>query len=162
MATNIGGGGDDKIVGKSFSDKLFGGGGKDTLLGGGGGDKLNGGGGSDKLGGGKGKDTLKGGGGKDTLDGGKGNDTLVGGGGKDTFVFKGKFGKDTIKDFKVKADTLKIKKAGKIKDIDDVISKAKQVGKDVVIDMGGGKKIVLKKVDLDLFKAKADKFIDLT
>ncbi|PRY26017.1 Cysteine-rich secretory protein family protein [Aliiruegeria haliotis] len=87
------------LRGNSGDNRLDGGKGNDKLLGLGGADKLNGGKWSDKLFGGNGQDTLIGGRGKDRLIGGGGNDALKGGGGADTFVFKGRFGTDTIRDF---------------------------------------------------------------
>lgn len=62
-----------------------------------------------------GNDVLKGGGGNDYLYGGLGNDKLYGGSGKDTFVFDTKpnkfSNKDTIYDFSVKDDTIRIDNA---------------------------------------------------
>jgi serralysin len=158
----VGGAGHDQLLGKRGSDTLIGNTGKDDLYGGRGTDTLFGGKNPDKLQGQDGKDKLDGGRGKDVLDGGAGNDSLIGGKQKDTFVFKGKFGKDTINDFRMQSDKLKINKTGKIKNIDDVVANAKQVGKDVVIDFGAGKKIVLKTIDLKMFASKADKFIEFS
>jgi Ca2+-binding RTX toxin-like protein len=133
MATNKGTSGDDVLIGKSFKDKLFGY---------------------------EGNDTLKGNDGADTLDGGEGNDKLTGGEGKDTFVFAKDSGKDTITDFDVKKDVIEITKGlNGIKKASDVLDHAKQVKKDVVIDLGDGNKITLKGVDLkDLKKDPGDHF----
>ncbi len=123
-----GGRGDDALKGGRGGDKLYGGRGDDALNGGRGGDKLNGGQGADKLNGGtgndilvggkgEGSDTLRGGegddklfggGGDDELRGGKGNDTLDGGSGADTFFFSRGTGFDTINNFDLNADTIKI------------------------------------------------------
>jgi ELWxxDGT repeat protein len=51
---------------------------------------------------------LIGNGGDDTLDGGSGNDTLEGDGGSNTFVFGPNFGNDTISDFKLGQDTVRL------------------------------------------------------
>jgi Ca2+-binding RTX toxin-like protein len=137
MATNIGTNENDKIVGKSFKDQLFGKGGNDSL---------------------KGQD------GNDELNGGTGNDTLTGdkpdGSFKDTFVFGKNSGKDVITDFDVKKDVIEIAKGiNGIKKAADVLDHAKQKGKDVVIDLGGGNKITLNGVDLkDLKKHPGDHF----
>ena len=126
MATNVGGKGNDKIVGLDTKDKLLGKGGNDTLLGNGGNDKL---------------------------DGGTGNDKLTGGEGKDTFVFGKNSGKDVVTDFDVTKDILDIAKGlNGINKAADVLDHAVQKGKHVVIDLGGGNKITLKNVDIDDLK----------
>lgn len=126
MATNVGDNGKDKIIGLDTKDKLLGKGGNDTLLGNGGNDKL---------------------------DGGTGNDKLTGGEGADTFIFGKNSGKDVVTDFDVTKDILEIAKGlNGIKKPADVLDHAVQKGKDVVIDLGGGNKITLKKVDLDDLK----------
>jgi Ca2+-binding RTX toxin-like protein len=110
-----------------------------------------------------GNDILKGGKGNDVLDGGKGNDKLTGGAGADVFVFGKKSGKDVVTDFDLKKDVLEIAKGlNGIKTASDVIDNAKQKGKDVVIDLGGGNKITLKKVDLKDLKKNPDKHFDIT
>jgi len=85
------------------------------------------------LAGAAGSDSLSGGGSHDTLNGGSGNDRLAGGTGKDSFVFDTRLGTsktdrtvnfDTITDFSVKDDTIrlenriftKLKKTGTLKD----------------------------------------------
>jgi Ca2+-binding RTX toxin-like protein len=83
------------------------------------------------------------------LDSGHGNNTLTGGPGNDYFIIgAGKTGKDTITDFS-KGDVLQIMDRngdGKVTLGGDVLS-IKQVGKDTVIMLQGGEKIVLKNVD---------------
>lgn len=134
MATK-GTNGNDKLVGTNKSDKLWG-------LGG-----------NDKIDGGKGNDKI---------DGGKGNDRLTGGDGADTFIFGKKSGKDIITDFDVKKDVLEIAKGlNGIKTPKDVLKNAEQKGKDVVIDLGGGNKITLKKVDLDDLKKNPGDHFDI-
>ncbi|WP_414472095.1 Ig-like domain-containing protein [Microvirga sp. M2] len=74
-----------------------------------------GGTGNDFLSGGAGKDVLKGGAGNDTLVGGSGKDALTGGTGRDSFVFNSALNKtlnvDTITDFSVKDDTIRLENA---------------------------------------------------
>ncbi len=116
---------------------------------------------NDKLWGMGGDDKLFGEGGNDKLYGGSGNDKLTGGTGKDTFVFtKHNSGKDVVTDFDIKKDVLQIAKGTNgIKKAADVLDHAKQHGKDVIIDLGGGNKITLKDVDLkDLKKHPGDHF----
>jgi Ca2+-binding RTX toxin-like protein len=158
-----GGLGNNSLSGESGDDLLYGGDGKDTLDGGAGHDRLYGGNGSNKLLGQSGNDTLYGGMhadslqggdgndrlygdvGNDTLDGGAGKDTLSGGWGRDTFIFKNKLNAktnvDTITDFNVKDDTIRLEnsifkklgKAGKLNpDFFTVGSKA-QDGNDYLI-----------------------------
>jgi len=66
------------------------------------------------------RNTLKGNSGNDKLKGGYGNDTLYGGTGRDAFVFNAKLGShksdrkvnfDTIKDYKVKDDSIQLDNA---------------------------------------------------
>ncbi|WP_370438776.1 Ig-like domain-containing protein [Microvirga sp. TS319] len=74
-----------------------------------------GGAGRDLLSGGAGKDVLKGGAENDTLVGGSGKDVLTGGTGRDSFVFNTALNKtlnvDTITDFSVKDDTIRLENA---------------------------------------------------
>lgn len=84
--------------------------GHDILTGGSGTDVLFGGLGNDSLKGGDDNDTLKGDAGADMIYGGNGSDTLYGGAGNDIFVFDAKPHKkknyDTVKDYKVKQDSI--------------------------------------------------------
>ncbi|SDY83474.1 S-layer family protein [Nitrosomonas sp. Nm33] len=73
--------------------------------------QLNGGAGNDTFNGGGGNDTLKGGAGNDTLNGNTGTNTLTGGSGKDTFKFATAGHIDTITDFTVVDDTIKLENA---------------------------------------------------
>lgn len=83
-----------------------------------------------------GKDTINAGGGNDRLDGGRGDDLLIGGDGKDTFVFKTGYGHDTIRGF-FDGDRVDFSHLDSLKNFDDVVSHADQIGPDVMIDCGG-------------------------
>jgi len=86
-------------------------GGANSLTGNGSANGLTGAGGADKLAGGGGADNLAGGSGADRLAGGSGADSLVGGSGSDSFVFDTTLGSgnvDTIADFNVVADTIRL------------------------------------------------------
>ncbi|WP_163025918.1 M10 family metallopeptidase C-terminal domain-containing protein [Chachezhania antarctica] len=124
----------DVINGRGGADLLAGGPGGDLLRGQKGSDKLLGRNGSDKLYGGWGKDELVGGRDSDTLNGGVGNDMLTGNSGRDLFVFAMKGRSDTITDFKNDRDEIWLKNLGTL---DTVLSKAEQVGDDVVFTFNG-------------------------
>ncbi|AFZ33690.1 hypothetical protein Sta7437_0068 [Stanieria cyanosphaera PCC 7437] len=101
--------GNDLIQGGKGNDTLSGNDGNDSIIGGEGNDFLTGGRGNDSLRGGKGKDTLSGNDGNDLIAGGAGNDLLTGGKGKDSFYFdNSKEGIDTITDFNVSQDLIKV------------------------------------------------------
>ncbi len=114
-------GGNDQAFGNRGNDKLFGNKGKDLL---------DGGKGSDKLFGGAGNDEIYGGAGKDRIVGGKGDDMLYGGSQADVFVFAGADGNDTIFDFEVGLDMIKIK--GKTAQFTDLT--ISQSGDDAIVD----------------------------
>ena len=104
---------DDTLTGGNLADSLSGGGGNDSLDGGGANDTLLGGGGNDTLLGDAGNDILDGGGANDRLIGGLGNDTLTGGLGADRFVYNNSNeGPDTITDFNVSQDFIRVSSAG--------------------------------------------------
>lgn len=99
----------DVLAGSLNNDMLLGKKGADRLLGNDGNDRLQGDAGNDTLIGGSGRDRLLGGEGNDLLIGGDGNDSLTGGKGRDRFVLNVKdAGRDTIVDFTVKDDLLRI------------------------------------------------------
>lgn len=103
------GAGNDTLTGGDGRDKLLGRGGNDTLISGGGkGNKLLGNKGDDSLLGDAERDVLKGGFGSDIITGGGGNDRLIGGRGADEFFFIGDTGKDRIRDFNPRVDSLHI------------------------------------------------------
>ena len=96
------------LFGEDGNDKLYGRDGNDWLYGEIGNDKLFGGVGNDKLFGGDENDILKGNNGNDTLTGGLGNDQLTGGGGNDIFQINTGIGKDVIKDYSSRRDSIQL------------------------------------------------------
>lgn len=134
-ANRIEGGGDnDTLAGGNGNDTLIGDGGKDTLKGGNNNDvldgvkkndNLKGGAGNDTLLGGEGKDKLDGGGQMDVLIGGVGNDKLKGGADADVFEFFASLlpgDADTIKDFDLSEDLIRIVDANPLSFADLTIS----------------------------------------
>jgi endoglucanase len=89
--------------------------GRDALNGTAGADAINGFAGNDRIDGRAGADVMMGGSGNDLLWGREGNDRLAGGAGKDAFVFTTKLSSktnvDTITDFNVKDDTIRLENA---------------------------------------------------
>ena len=93
-----------------------------------------------------GDDTLDGGNGNDLLNGGRGDDTLIGGDGDDLFQFGKKDDADTILDFTAGAgtdDVVELSGLKKMKDLDDLLDRADDVGADTVIDFGKGDTLTL-------------------
>ena len=122
---------------KNLED-VRGSGSRDIITGSGGRNKLDGQAGNDKLNGLGGKDTLIGGNGKDVLNGGAGDDKLTGGGKADTFVFAGKFGNDTITDFKTAgtAEKIDLAKIAAITGFNDLkTNNLSEVGGNAVIEV---------------------------
>jgi Ca2+-binding RTX toxin-like protein len=94
---------------------------------------------ADTILGGAGIDTIYGYAGDDTLDGGQGDDRLIGDSGKDTFSFTGANGMDTIADFELSSDFIRLVGYGISNPNDLFIT---QQGSDTVIDLtnsGGGR-----------------------
>lgn len=100
--------GEDTLDGGAGNDFLFGGDDADLISGDGGKDRLEGGDGKDRLIGGSGRDKLFGGADRDSLEAGAGKDQLTGGGGKDDFIFEGRTGNNTIRDFILGTDILSV------------------------------------------------------
>ena len=137
--------GNDTLDGGAGNDLLYGGTGNNRLMGQSGNDTLYGGANAETLQGGDGTDRLYGDVGNDSLDGGAGKDTLYGGWGRDSFVFKNalnaKTNVDTIKDFNVKDDTIRLEngifkklgKTGKLKTDFFTIGSKAQDGNDYLI-----------------------------
>ena len=145
-------GGNDEIDGGAGNDRLFGLGGNDEIDGGLGNDLLDGGDGADDLDGEGGNDSLFGGAGNDLLNGGAGNDVLTGGAGADVFEFYRGSGRDVITDFINGLDRIEIDGFGRAA-VEALIGAARQVGRDVVLDLGSGNTITLQNFrlgDLDL------------
>jgi Ca2+-binding RTX toxin-like protein len=93
-ARQLGGAGDDVVLGRSGSDRLDGGPGDDIIDGGAGRDSLLGSAGGDIMEGGLGDDRLLGGAGADEMNGKEGRDDLTGGSGGD--VLEGEAGDDRL------------------------------------------------------------------
>ncbi|WP_170359893.1 FG-GAP repeat protein [Ruegeria arenilitoris] len=125
--------GDDQILGKGGNDTISGGADNDDLRGGGGDDLLLGDDGADRLAGGNGNDTLDGGSGSDVLIGQTGNDIMTGGGDADVFVFNKQNDSDTITDFTIGEDVLRLKPLG-ITDISEVTQTDQ--GSDLLVSFG--------------------------
>ncbi|NBE06275.1 calcium-binding protein [Paragemmobacter ruber] len=142
----------DEIDGATGDDRIFGLGGNDDLDGGAGNDLLDGGDGADDMDGQAGNDSLLGGTGNDILNGGAGDDLLTGGEGADLFEFYRGSGRDVITDFTDGQDRIEIDGLGRA-GIEALIAGARQVGGDVVLDLGAGAQVTLRDfglADLDL------------
>lgn len=139
-----GGAGNDTVFASAGNDSVNGGAGDDNLFGGGGDDTVDGGAGDDTLWGGGGDDTVDGGAGNDTLWGGGGNDLFTGGGGGDVFIFASGHGDETITDFDLVEDSLRlIATTTDFTDADSVTAASSVVGGNLVIDLGGGDSLTL-------------------
>lgn len=145
-----GGAGDDIVYGGSdagdtgTNDVIRGGEGNDTVFAGAGNDSLNGDEGNDNLFSGGGSDTVNGGSGADTLWGGGGDDRFTGGAGADLFVFAGGHGDDTVTDFNVAEDVLRLSgTTTDFTDADSVLAASSIVQGNLVIDLGGGDSLTL-------------------
>jgi hypothetical protein len=109
-------------------------------------DTITGSRGTDYINGGDGSDMIRGGRGRDFIRGDAGNDVLRGEAGSDIFIFYPGGGTDKIMDFDVfgaQQDVL----AGATQQ--DSAFDIRQRGHDVVLDFGGGDRIILRHVDLD-------------
>ncbi len=129
------GAGDDDIKGTNGANIIKTYGGEDRINGRNGNDKLYGGAQDDRINGGKGNDSLYGGDGQDRLDGDLGNDKLWGNASADVFVFERGADQDIIKDFQNNIDTIEIGGYGSGY---NAMSRASQVGSDVVFNFGNG------------------------
>jgi hypothetical protein len=147
--------GNDAIFAGNGNDKVHGGHGNDLIDGGQGNDRLFGGQGNDALIGGEGNDHLFGGQGRDLLLGGTGRDELDGGEGNDKFLFRKGMGVDTIEHLDA-GDRIDIRDFH-VASFQALLSSAQQVGHDVVINLGGGDKIVLE--DTRVSNLHAEQFI---
>jgi len=147
-----GGSGDDNILAYSGNDIVYGGSGDDIisgndgddiLFGGAGADRVYGGAGDDDLYSGAGHDVVSGGAGNDTLWGGSGDDSFTGGEGADTFSFA-RTGNDTITDFDVNEDILRLSNtATDFTSASDVSAAATEQNDGLMIDLGEGNSVFL-------------------
>lgn len=138
--------GNDTLRGGAGDDTLEGGSGGDNLRGDGGRDSLNGQAGNDALSGDDGADTLMGGNGRDTLNGGGGNDMLTGGSDADSFVYAPGGGTDTITDFELGLDELKLDDAlwsGHLTRAEVIDTYGRVQNGKIVLDFGPGASVVL-------------------
>jgi len=127
--------GGDNIKGTNGANIIKTYGGEDRINGRNGNDKLYGGAQDDRINGGKNNDSLYGGDGRDRLDGDLGNDKLWGNASADVFVFEKGADQDIIKDFQNNIDTIEIGGYGSGY---NAMSRASQVGSDVVFYFGSG------------------------
>ena len=127
--------GGDNIKGTNGANIIKTYGGEDRINGRNGNDKLYGGAQDDRINGGKNNDSLYGGDGRDRLDGDLGNDKLWGNASADVFVFEKGADQDIIKDFQNNIDTIEIGGYGSGY---NAMSRASQVGSDVVFNFGNG------------------------
>ena len=144
----FGGDGNDLIDGGAGRDRLDGGAGNDRLDGGEGRDRLEGGAGDDALSGGADRDFLFGGSGDDLLNGGAGNDRLYGGIGADRFVFASGDGRDRVDDFDASEDTLQLVGTS-ITDLAGLDAASRERGGNLIIDLDGSDRIVLRDTSFD-------------
>ena len=133
----VGGSGDDLIFGNAGNNHLDGTGGHDALVGG------------------DGNDQLAGDAGRDLLLGGPGNDGLEGGDGNDVYLIRPGTGMDHIKDLQ-SGDRIDIRAFG-FATFAGVLSAASQDGPDVLINLGGGDRLILE--DTLLADLSAPQFI---
>jgi Ca2+-binding RTX toxin-like protein len=96
------------LTGNSKLNQINGLAGNDTISGLSASDRLTGGNGNDILTGGYGNDRISGGFGNDILVGGDGQDLLSGGENADTFILQSNLGLDTITDFRISEDQLRL------------------------------------------------------
>ncbi|MBV1901346.1 MAG: hypothetical protein KUG56_06700 [Kordiimonadaceae bacterium] len=152
--------GDDLVYGAAGDDVIGGRDGDDTIRGGAGSDRIFGGASehSDHIFGEDGNDTLFAGAGNDTIDGGNGDDeindglgadTYIGGSGRDIFAFAADAGTDTVTDFNTTEDVLDLSAASTgFASFADVQAAASEGINGVLLDLGGGHKVLLEGVDL--------------
>ena len=133
--------GDDELFGTNRGERIFGLGGDDLIDGGKGNDHVFGGKGNDGLAGSEGNDELSGGPGRDLLFGGAGHDKLDGGGDNDQFLFRKGMGIDTIEHLDA-GDRIDVRDFN-LASFQGLIDAATQIGHDVMINLGGGDKIVI-------------------
>jgi lysophospholipase L1-like esterase len=134
--TLAGGAGGDWVVGGKDQDLLSGNTGDDIVYGNLGDDTCAGGVGDDTVRGGQGDDVVRGGDGNDWLAGDRGNDTISGGAGADIFHTFNTAGLDRVTDFNAA-------EGDRVNLLAGTTYSLTQAGADTVIDMGGGKEMIL-------------------
>lgn len=146
----------ENLDGSTYADVLRGNQGNSILRGNGGNDQIFGGrdkSGNDTLIGGVGDDTLYGENGSDRLRGDEGNDILYGDsilfgdGKKDVFIFTLNGDTDRIKGFQDNIDVIELRNFG-LDDFAQVRAQATQNGDDVVINLGGGDRLIIEDIEL--------------
>lgn len=148
------GDGNDLVYARSGNDYVTGGIGNDTIFGGDDNDFIFGGADDDFIFGGSGNDTIDMGAGNDTFidtfqSGPLGADTITGGSGIDTFQFTSQSSNDTITDFEIGIDVLRLTQnlwAGTRTSTEVVEDFATATVGGVVFDFGGGRTITLEAV----------------
>ncbi|HEY8614656.1 FG-GAP-like repeat-containing protein [Phenylobacterium sp.] len=139
--TASGGLGPDWVVGGKDNDLLFGDLGDDIVYGNLGADTCDSGEGADIVRGGQGDDLVLGGSGNDWLSGDRGDDTLTGGDGADVFHTFAEAGVDRVTDFSVA-------EGDRVQLLPGAAYTVAQVGADVVLDLGGGGRMILAAIQL--------------
>lgn len=151
----VGGAGDDLLNGGIGNDQIDAGAGADTLIGDLGNDNLFGGDGNDTVNGGDGNDVVAGQDGNDVLFGGAGNDivaggtgvnTMTGGSGEDIFIVDTSAMIDTITDFSVTDDVIRIRNDEAYDTFAEVQTAISSVGGNTVITFASGGTITLEGV----------------
>jgi hypothetical protein len=153
--TVFAGHGDDHVEGGAGNDDLHGEEGDDLVEGGTGNDDVDGGSGNDGLAGGDGNDELEGGHGRDFIVSGAGRDKMEGGQGQDKFVIRPGTGVDTVEDLHSN-DRLDLRDFN-FASGEAVIAAFQQRGRDAVLDLGNGDKVILK--DTRVSELEAEQFI---
>jgi Ca2+-binding RTX toxin-like protein len=103
--------------------------------------------------------SFSGGAGDDILRGGGGNDWLVGGAGSDTFVYKNKYGLDTVADYQNGVDQFDLTGVSGLNSYGDVRNLMVQAGSSVVIDFGGGNKLKILNTTIATLDANQGDFL---
>lgn len=130
-------------------ESISGGSANNTLTGSDDNDVMKGGGGADSMKGGTGSDYMEGNDGNDILNGEAGNDVIRGGAGSDTYVYKPGDGADHILDFST-GDTIDITAFG-FTSYDKFMQSVtlESTAEGLVIDFGGGNKLVANGLQID-------------
>ncbi|WP_238367502.1 type VI secretion system tube protein Hcp [Mesobacterium pallidum] len=132
------GDGDDHVEGGAHDDRVAAGAGNDTVLGQGGNDLVYLGAGDDIFldDKGNGSDTVFGGAGRDWIELMGGDDKVSGGSDEDTFTFHAAMGEDSVTDFEVKFDILRLDQSiwgGGLTATEAILKFGTEIGGDVVL-----------------------------